>query len=125
LKGNLRVTHAKVLPDNAIVVPLTYFFHATTAKHHPDAVRNTLVQWFWKACVSNRYDSAVETKVGDDIGEMDKLAAGEIPSFSYVAPPLSADRIAEQTLNLGSAFCKWRSTSRVWKTAKHSLVLPS
>lgn len=106
LRSNMRVTHAKVLPYNAIVVPLTYFFHASAAKRQTDEVRHTLVQWFWKASVSNRYDSAAETKIGDDIAEMKKLAAGQEPTFNYVAPPLSADRIAEQRLNLGSAFCK-------------------
>lgn len=106
LRSNLRVSHAKVLPYNAIVVPFTYFFHASAAKHQTDEVRHTLVKWFWKASVSNRYDSAAETKIGDDIAEMKKLAAGQEPTFNYVAPPLSADRIAEQRLNLGSAFCK-------------------
>ncbi|MBT3193739.1 MAG: DUF262 domain-containing protein, partial [Verrucomicrobia bacterium] len=105
LRSNLRITHGKILPYNAIVVPLSYFFHATATKQHTDAVRNGLVEWFWKVSVSNRYDSAAETKIGDDIGEMGKLAVGKVPRFNYVAPPLSADRIADQRLNLGSAFC--------------------
>lgn len=106
LRGNLRVTHAKVLPYNAILVPLTYFFHVAVGKDHTDAVRSALVQWFWKVSVSNRFDSGAETKMGDDIEEMENLAGGKVVSFNYVAPPLSADRIAEQRLNLGSAFCK-------------------
>ena len=106
LRSNLHITHAKVLPYNAIVVPLTYFFHISNTKQHTDAVRNTLERWFWKASVSNRYESTVETKIGDDIAEMDKLAKGQTPSFNYVSPLLSAERIVDQKLNLGSAFCK-------------------
>lgn len=106
LKTNLRVDHAKILPYNAIVVPLAFFFHSAGGKAQTDATRRALVQWFWKASVSNRYDSAAETKIGDDIAEMARLARGEAVEFKYVAPPLSADRIVEQRLNLGSAFCK-------------------
>jgi hypothetical protein len=106
LRGNLRIMHAKVLPYNAIVVPLTCFFHLSEAKHHTNEVRNTLVTWFWQASVSNRYDASAETKIGDDIAEMAKLAAGDKPDFNYVAPPLVAERIVAQRLNLGSAFCK-------------------
>lgn len=106
LKSNLHVTHAKVLPYNSIVVPLTYFFHISKSKQHTDRVRNVLEQWFWKVSVGNRYDSSVETKIGDDIAEMEKLAHGEAPNFNYVSPLLSSERIAEQKLNLGSAFCK-------------------
>lgn len=106
LSCNLHITHAKVLPYNAIIVPLTYFFHVSSTKHHTDAVRKTLEQWFWKASVSNRYESSVETKIGDDIAEMDKLACGQDPSFNYMSPPLSAERVIDQKLNLGSAFCK-------------------
>ena len=106
LKGNLRIIHAKVLPYNAILVPLAYFFHSSTASQHTDEVRASLVKWFWRASVSNRYDASAETKIGDDIAEMGKLAAGREAAFDYVSPPLVADRIASQRLNLGSAFCK-------------------
>ncbi len=106
LKGSLHVTHAKILPYNALVVPLTYFFHGAGAQAQTDAARTTLVQWFWKASVSSRYDEGAETKIGDDIAEMAKLARGEAVAFRYVAPPLSVTRIVEQRLNLGSAFCK-------------------
>ena len=106
LRSNLRITHAKVLPYNAIVVPLTCFFHLSEARHHTDGTRDALVTWFWQASVSNRYDAAAETKIGDDIAEMEKLAAGQEPTFNYVAPSLLAERVARQRLNLGSAFCK-------------------
>jgi hypothetical protein len=106
LKANLKLTSAKILPYYSIMVPLSFFFHRSTTKVKSNAPLKTLIQWFWKASLSNRYDSAAETKIGDDIIEMGKLVAGDQAKFNYVAPPLSADRIIEQKLNLGSAFCK-------------------
>ena len=107
LKGDLRIAHARILPYNSVIVPLTYFFFATDTKVTQAGVaKKTLAQWFWKVSVSSRYDATAETRLGDDIADIDKLAGGETVTFAYAAPPLSAERIIEQRLNLGSAFCK-------------------
>ena len=88
-------------------MPLTYFFFAADTKVTQAGVaKKTLAQWFWKVSVSSRYDATAETRLGDDIADIDKLAGGETVTFAYAAPPLSAERIIEQRLNLGSASAK-------------------
>ena len=106
LKGDLRITHARILPYNSVVVPLTYFFHAAGTQAQSGPAKKTLGQWFWKVSASSRYDSAAETRIGDDIADMERLAGGDTVIFTYATPLLSAERIIEQRLNLGSAFCK-------------------
>lgn len=106
LKGNVKVTHAKILPYNACIVPLAFYFSVADPKAHDNQRRKELERWFWRAAVSNRYDQALESKVADDIADMSNLAQGESALFDYVAPALSAERIKAQRLNLGSAFCK-------------------
>lgn len=106
LKTNVKVANAKILPYNACLVPLTFYFSVADKKTHDNARRAELERWFWKASVSNRYDQAAESKLADDISEMANLAQGREAPFDYVAPALSAERISAQRLNLGSAFCK-------------------
>ena len=106
LKNNVKVTHAKILPFNALLVPLAFYFSVVSPKEHSNDRRKQLETWFWRASVSNRYEAALESKIADDISEMAKFAVGDIPEFDYVAPVLTKDRIAAQKLYLGSAFCK-------------------
>jgi hypothetical protein len=106
VKANLRITHAKILPYNACLVPLAFYFFASQSKAHDDTKRRELEEWFWRASVSTRYDQAAETKLADDIEKMGSLASGRDAMFDYVTPALSTERIAAQKLNLGSAFCK-------------------
>lgn len=106
LKGNVKVTHAKILPYNACIVPLAFYFSVVDPKSHDNLRRKELERWFWRASVSNRYDQALESKVADDIADMANLAEGKPALFDYIAPAISAERIASQRLNLGSAFCK-------------------
>lgn len=106
LKGNVKVTSAKILPYNVCIVPLAYYFSVADPKRHDNLRRKELEQWFWRASVSNRYDQAVESNIADDIADMANLAEGNPALFDYVAPAISAERIASQRLNLGSAFCK-------------------
>jgi len=62
--------------------------------------------WFWKAAFTNRYDSAVETKINDDLIEFDKIIMDDDPDFDYSSLVIDDERIIGQKLNLGSAFCK-------------------
>ncbi len=106
LKSSLSLTHAKILPYNAIVVPLSSFFYQAGSKSTTQRTRDELVLWFWKASVGNRYDSGAESKMAEDIREMLTLSEGGEALFNYLAPPITAERVIKQPLNTGAAFCK-------------------
>lgn len=106
LQSNLRVTQAKILPYNSLIVPLVGFFFVENSHSISQKVRTHLERWFWKASVSNRYDSGAEGKMGDDIRDMLLLADGGDPAFDYLSLPITEERILQQPLNMRSAFCK-------------------
>ncbi len=106
LKDELQVTHAKILPYNACLVPIASYFNIVQPNAMDNDKRRDLARWFWKVSLSNRYDRSADTKIGEDVTEMGKFARGEDAFFEYEPPHLSVDRIVSQKLNLGSAFCK-------------------
>lgn len=106
LQNDLRIVHAKILPYNGLIVPLAvFYFHGGAAATNASVIE-TLERWFWKASISNRYDSAAETKIREDLRDMLKLIDGASPDFDYLAPALTPDRVINQNLNTWSAFCK-------------------
>jgi len=106
LKSSLGIEHSKILPYNALIVPLAFHFHRAKLSATSQSIQSELTRWFWRASASNRYDSGAETKLVEDIREMDKLANGEKPEFNYVAPQITAERVIKQSINTGSAFSK-------------------
>ena len=106
LKAAFNLTKSKILPYNNLVVPLAYYFFYNKASFISDEASKELQLWFWKASFSNRYDSAVETKIGEDLIDFDKILKGKKPNFDYSIPFIDEERIMNQKLNLGSAFCK-------------------
>ena len=106
LKSDFNLTSSKIIPYNSLLVPLAYYFFYNKNPFVSDEAGKELQLWFWKASFTSRYDSAVETKIGDDLLEIDKILKGEKPSFEYQAQLIDEERIMNQRLHLGSAFCK-------------------
>ena len=106
LKLNFNLVNSKILPYNNLLVPLAYYFFYTKEPFVSDEAKKELQLWFWKASFTSRYDSAVETKIGDDLPEIDKILKGKKPNFDYPPSLIDEERIMNQKLYLGSAFCK-------------------
>lgn len=106
LKAEFNLTSSKILPYNNLLVPLSYYFYNNKNEFISDKAKNELQLWFWKASFTSRYDSAVETKIGDDLLEIDKIIKEKKPNFDYQIPLIDEERIINQKLYLGSAFCK-------------------
>ena len=70
LRTHLRIPVSRLLPYNALMVPLTYFFIRNEGQP-PSALQARLLnQYFWWASLSNRFSSGVEGKLahGSSIG---------------------------------------------------------
>jgi len=106
LKSNLNLVTSKIIPYNTLLVPLAYYFYKSKESYISADAEKKITLWFWKASFSTRYDSAVETKINDDLIEFDAILQGKDPKFDDTTPFINEERIINQKLNLGSAFCK-------------------
>ena len=93
------------LPFDALLVPLSYCFYHQRQLSHEQSV--FLEQWFWKASLSNRFSSTVESKIEEDCILFDKLLAGEMPQVEYFIDWDSLkSRLIAQRYSLLNAFSK-------------------
>lgn len=101
----LHIKKLDYLPFDAVLVPLTYYFYQ---KHEPDNRESRfLEQWFWRVCLSNRYDATVAPKIEEDCTYLDELLEGKEPKFTYFIDwETLKDRLIAQPYNLRNAFVK-------------------
>jgi hypothetical protein len=106
IRNYLRVPVSRLLPYNALLVPLTYFF-IRNAGSMPSARQNKLLtQYFWWASLSTRFGSAVESKLAVDLKRMDSILAEELPEYRGEELSISMDDLRWRWFSTGDAFCK-------------------
>jgi hypothetical protein len=106
LRTELRVPVSRLLPYDAILVPLTYFF-IRKGRRVPSAMQSALlIQYFWWASLSSRFTSGAETKIGEDISRMDSILAEDIPSYVGEEVRLTIDDLRWHGFRSNEAFCK-------------------
>jgi hypothetical protein len=105
VRTKLHIKNFNYLPFDAILVPLAYLFQK---KHELDSEQTRIVeQWFWRASLSNRYDSTIESKIEEDCMLFDSLLNGEIVKFTYFIDwETLKNRLISQRYNLRNAFVK-------------------
>lgn len=106
LKANINISNSKILPFGVLLIPLSYFYFKLGKTDETSEQKKILVDWFWKACVSNRFDAAVEGRIAEDIKKIDLILEGKPATFDYIIPIITKDRIRTLNYSLGSAFCK-------------------
>ena len=77
---------SKLLPYPSLIVPFAYFFANTVRdkSRHPTGNKKKYLQdFFWRCSLGNRYSSAVESKLAQDIKRVDKIIFGELPSYDW------------------------------------------
>jgi len=104
LRNNVGIPISRVLPFSVQIVPPAYFYYKNEFKDPSDEQARQLIRWFWRSSLSNRYDSGVETKIGDDVKQVAELVKGRTGVFDYVIN-LSNDKIINQNYTLKNAFC--------------------
>ena len=87
-------------------MPLTYFF-IRNEKGDPSADQDKLLtQYFWWASLSNRFTSAAESKIAQDLLRMDSILAETPPSYAEEEVHLKMDDLRWHRFRAGEAFCK-------------------
>lgn len=105
VRNKIKIKNLKYLPFDTLLVPLAYFHYK---KRNPsNAQVEQLQAWFWKACLSNRFSSTVESKIEEDCEAFDQLLAEEKVEFQYqIDWETFKTRLIAQDYNLRNAFCK-------------------
>jgi hypothetical protein len=104
IRGSIGIPISRVLPFSVQIVIPAYFYYKNNFKDPNDWQARELGKWFWKSSLSNRYDSGVETKIGDDIKQVSAILGGKDPSFNYTVS-ITNDKIINQPYTLRNAFC--------------------
>ncbi len=106
LKTNLNIGSSKILPFPSMLVPISYFFYNIKGKSENEAQIQELINWFWKAAVSNRFSSSVEGKIVEDTKQINNIIDNKEVKFNFLIPQVTVERIIQQKYSLGNAFCK-------------------
>jgi len=83
LRASLGVKKYDYLPYRGIIPIIAYYFQKSQNKSINLAHKNTIEKWFWRASFSERYASAMPTRMGEDKKIFDELIKGNPVSVDY------------------------------------------
>ena len=99
-----RIPVSRLLPYNALLVPLSYFFFKN--KDKPDHDQEELLQeYFWRSSLSYRFSSGVETKLGQDAKRIDQIISRKKPGYDFNVL-LDKEEIKNWWFSTGDSYCK-------------------
>lgn len=79
-RGFYRIPVSQLLPYNALIIPFAYYFY-----NHKDKPlgrqRDYLQDYFWRAALTERFSSGVETKLSQDIKRIDMILDDKLPQY--------------------------------------------
>ena len=85
-RKELCIPVSQLLPYNALLVPLAYFFYKNGNKRLTPETRKRLCDFFWQSSLLERYSGAVESNLGQDIKKMEEIHNGILPSYEEKLP---------------------------------------
>ena len=106
IRSGLRVPVSQLLPYNALVVPLAYFFIRNGAKPPTAIQARHLEQYFWWASLSSRFSSSAESKLTPDIRRMDHVLEGRQPDYRGEEIRLTESDLSWRWFSASDAVCK-------------------
>jgi hypothetical protein len=105
MRSHLGVQVSRLLPYNTLLIPLTYFFICQSKAPSTRQVA-LLRQYFLWASLSNRFNSAVETKIETDLKRIDAIVREEQPSYDSEPLRLTVEDFRHRPFIATDAFCK-------------------
>lgn len=106
IRSELRVPVSQLVPYPALVVPLVYFFNATSNKKPSIEQVRLLEQFFYWAGLTERYGSSTESKMSEDFNKMDAIVKGVAPTYASTELSIAPQKIAETWFSAGNGYCK-------------------
>ena len=106
LRSHVGVVVSRILPYNALLIPITWFF-VRRGDHDVSQAENALLrQYFYWAALSNRFNSGAGTKVLADLKKMQEILDGDKPSYDKHELNVLAEDLMWTPFSVGDAFCK-------------------
>ena len=102
----LHLPVSQLLPYNAVMVPITYFFTQSKQPAPSTAQIKWLKQYFYWVAFSSRFSSGVEGKVAFDLRRMENILANKSPLSRGEELKLTLGDIEETRFSTSDAFCK-------------------
>lgn len=94
-----------LLPYNALLVPLSYFFDRHPARPSGDMLRR-IEDFFWRCSLGGRYSSAVETKLANDVEKIEQILRNQQPRYEWTVDVSSATIIREGWFSASRSYVK-------------------
>lgn len=106
VRSELRVPVSQLLPYPAVLVALTYFFHTTQNRKPNNEQVRFLEQFYYWVGLTERYSSATESKLAEDINKMDAIAKGTMPSYNTLELTIDPKAVETTQFSAGNSYCK-------------------
>ncbi len=106
VRSHLRIPVSHLLPYNALLVPLSYFFIRNNGIPPTSRQDQLIQQYFWWAALSYRFSSAAESKLAVDLKRMDAILKEQVPDYRGEELRLSMEDIQWRWFSATDAFCK-------------------
>ena len=103
-RSHLRIPVSRLLPYYALLVPFTYFFVQNNGQPPTPLQHKLLSQYFWWVSLSNRFSSALPTRLFQDRQRMDAILRGEQPDYRGEELSLTLDDLRWHWFSTGDAF---------------------
>jgi len=106
IRTHFRIPVSRMLPYHTLLVPLTYFFIQNNYKMPSPIQHKLLTQYFWWASLSNRFQSAADSKLAQDLERMKAILLEQPPNYRGDEINLDMDDLRWYWFSPGDAFCK-------------------
>ena len=106
VRSGLRIPVSQLLPYPAVLLPLTYFFFSIQNKKPNNKQARLLEQFVYWVGLTERYSSATESKIGEDLNKMEQIIKGLQPNYPSTELTVTPEEIAERRFSAGNAYCK-------------------
>lgn len=71
---------ANLLPYHRLLVPFSYFHYKIGNKQISPQQERYLIDYFWRCILGKRYNSSADTYMNTDLGKIQQIVDGQIPS---------------------------------------------
>ncbi len=106
VRTQLRIPVSRLLPYDALLVPLTYFFIRNDLRMPSPVQNKLLIQYFWWASLSYRFSSGVEGKLAQDLQRMDMILEERPPSYHGEEVGMKLEHLIGHWFSAGDAISK-------------------
>ena len=105
-KSVYKIPLSSLLPYDSLLVPFSYFFYRNNKERPQGNQIKYLEEFFWRASLSQRYSSATESKLAQDIKRINLIIDNQRPEYKDFNIQITPQNLVEYQFSAGNSFCK-------------------